>query len=299
MKEIGEPEMVKNEKENETEKIRKEFPDLRWENSRRVGSGWDHEVIILDEKIAFRFPRDEYLKEKLILEINLLKYLNERLKMTIPEYKWIAKSDVFAGYEMIQGESLKPEKFDRMDDEDKNMIVKQIADFFTSLHSLPVDELKNLGVKDLNTERIFTNMEKETKDLFPDKISNEEIESIEQFLPVLRKTFEDYPNKVFTHGDVSASNILIKNNRVNGIIDFTDRGITDPAIDFGRLWEFGKKFVEDVYKEYKADKDPDFFERSKIYYKMTALWVLIAACEGHHQIEFEKGYEKFKKRFYA
>jgi hypothetical protein len=83
MKEIGEPEMVKNEKENETEKIRKEFPDLRWENSRRVKSGWDHEVIILDEKIVFRFPRDECLKEKLILEINLLKYLNERIEMRV------------------------------------------------------------------------------------------------------------------------------------------------------------------------------------------------------------------------
>jgi aminoglycoside 2''-phosphotransferase len=40
-------------------KISDEFPHIAWSSYRYVDEGWDHEVIILDEKIVFRFPTDQ------------------------------------------------------------------------------------------------------------------------------------------------------------------------------------------------------------------------------------------------
>ena len=280
------------------DRIKREFPEMEWKNSRFVGHGWDNNVIILDEKIVFRFPKEDDGKEELKKEITLLDYLQDKVNLPVPKYKWIAKDCAFAGYEMIDGKALRPEDYEKMEIEEKNEIAKNIAEFFTRLHSLPIEEIRGIGVRDIKPESVLRNIEEAVKNKITEKVPKENVDEIEKFLPILKKTLESSFHPVFLHRDISESNVLVKDDKISGVIDFTDRAIGDPAEDFCRLWEFGQEFVKNVYEKYEGEKDPEFLERSKIHYKKTALWVLISACQGQH-LDFEKGYNSFKKRFYS
>ena len=53
-------------------KIRKEFPDLKWDKAVFTDMNWDFDVAILDAKYIFRFPRGEDSRKKLKMEIGIL-----------------------------------------------------------------------------------------------------------------------------------------------------------------------------------------------------------------------------------
>jgi aminoglycoside 2''-phosphotransferase len=90
---------------------------------------------------------------------------------------------------------------------------------------------------------------------------------------------------------------LNKNRRsISGIIDFSDRKVDDPARDFTELWDYGEKFVLEVYKHYKGPKDNDFLKRSIMYYKRIPLHHIIARYKDGIG-SFKKGYKMFKARF--
>lgn len=40
------------------QKIRNEFPEVKWKHHRFLTHGWDHIVIVLDDKMIFRAPKD-------------------------------------------------------------------------------------------------------------------------------------------------------------------------------------------------------------------------------------------------
>ena len=86
--------------------IDKEFPELKWRTYLYIDEGWDHEVIILDEAIVFRFPTDNEYTAKLKHEIAVLESLSNKLGVCIPKYKYIAKHSAFVGYKLIKGQQL-------------------------------------------------------------------------------------------------------------------------------------------------------------------------------------------------
>jgi len=43
-------------------------PDLEWRSVRYVDEGWDHEVLLLDERLVVRIPNDEHYRRMLHAE---------------------------------------------------------------------------------------------------------------------------------------------------------------------------------------------------------------------------------------
>ena len=60
------------------QQIKNEFPQVKWEKYRILTHGRDHVVIVFDEKLIFRFPKDEEYKEAFRNEIQLLKFLKKK-----------------------------------------------------------------------------------------------------------------------------------------------------------------------------------------------------------------------------
>ena len=87
-------------------KIKREFPDLGWSTYTHLTHGWDHDVIILDNKIVFRFPKSKEYAALLKDEIQLLPYLKRKVNAGIPEYKFIFKDKSAAGYPILAGREL-------------------------------------------------------------------------------------------------------------------------------------------------------------------------------------------------
>ena len=101
------------------QRIREEFPRLKWTDYRRVQthSRPDHVMFLLDNGIAFRFENDvEDEDTDLARERAVLDLIRPRLSdIPIPDYAYVPKSsNDFAGYRTIPGTRLSPWRFQRL-----------------------------------------------------------------------------------------------------------------------------------------------------------------------------------------
>lgn len=154
----------------------------------------------------------------------------------------------------------------------RNLLAKELAAFFTRLHQFPRERALTLGIRDT--------------DLWNDQYQ----ELIEFCRPMLgtrtnnwlTQTTERFQSeggttgglKVLIHGDISADHILLNpNGELQGIIDFGDAMIADPALDFaGLLNQFSWPFVERVLGYYKGRIDAGMRHRAEFYVSISPLF---------------------------
>ena len=277
------------------QKIKQEFPELKWKNAKHNVEGWDHYVIILDNKYVFRFPRNKHYMAKLENEISLLGYLKDKVKISIPNYTYVAQDKTFAGYELIHGQQLKKKVFKKLPKKTIENIVKQMADFLSTLHKTPMSVAKNYNPKSKSTKVEYSEIISRTRKHIIPKLGKRDKILTEAFFKDL-KSYLNFPNKVFVHRNLYSSHILVDKKGITGIIDFSDKRIDDPARDFTELWDYGEAFVNDVYKLYKGPKDKDFIERSLAYYKTIPFKEMYSRFYGGRG-SFKGGYRMFKDRF--
>ena len=224
--------------------------------------------------------------------------MHDKVGIPIPQYKFIAKDFSFAGYELIQGLQLEKEIFQKLSEPVKKTIAKQMASFINGMHHVPLSVAKKFqpGMDEAN--KVYRDTVASTKKLIFPKVSRKHRQVIEEFLEDLKSTLK-FPRKAFIHYDLYPSHIFLANNRksLSGIIDFGDRAIDDPAIEFCELWIYGREFVEEVYRLYKGPKDPQFLARSILYYKRVPIWMMIDSLK-HKKGNFRENYQMFKDIFY-
>ncbi len=277
------------------QRIKKEFPELKWKNAKHNIEGWDHYVIILDNKYVFRFPRNKHYLDKLENEISFLKYLKNKVGILIPDYIYIAKDKSFAGYALIQGEQLKKKVFQKLSSNSKYMIAKQMGDFLSVLHQIPNEIATQYSPVYRSPEKIYLELVSKTNKWVVPKLSKREQSLTKEFFADLKKYLK-FPNKVFVHRDLYSSHILVNKKVIVGIIDFSDKKIDDPARDFTEFWDYGSDFINEVYKNYKGPKDKDFLNRALMYYKTIPFKEMYSRLDGGRG-SFKGGYRMFKDRF--
>lgn len=279
------------------EKIKAEFPEIEWKTYRYITHGWDHVVIILDEALVFRAPKDARYKDEFNNEIQLLSYLKKMVSVGIPEYTYIACDTSFAGYTMVKGEELTVSRFQQLSAEKKECAAHQLAAFITALHKTPQSVLKKCNVRIEDNKDHYKELVHCTRDLVFPRLTQKEVRIIEEYFEELQGTLHHNYQKVLVHNDLSSEHILwdAQENQIN-IIDFSDRSSGDPAVDFCGLREYGPKFVEDVFALYRGEKDEKMLYRSELYFKRVPLYLMSDALQGY-PCTFEEGYKAFKERF--
>lgn len=251
-------------------KIKHEFPQLKFSQSKLNTYGFDHAVLILDNKYIFRFPKDKYYKKKIKIEIKLLDNLKNKTNVAIPNYEFVPKDKSFGGYKLIPGRILTKTAFNKLNKQAKKRLAKNLGNFLTVLHTFPVTTAKRIGlvsewtikdrIKDFNKRKkaVYSALTPKEKNLVRHFIKKWATLSVPKKFSVI-------------HFDLTGDHILIHKNRLNGIIDFGDSALGDPANDFAWLWIYGDKFVYDVYNNYDNMKDEHLLLRSKYYYFATLL----------------------------
>ncbi len=279
------------------QKIKNDFPQIKWKKYRTLTHGFDHVIIVLDEKIIFRFPKDKEYKAEFENEIQLLHYLKKKVKVGIPEYNYISKDKSIAGYDMVRGRELTASRFRRLSASEKDTIAKQLAEFISTLHATPKSIIAKYNVRSENQEIEYKNLVRDVKKLLFPRLRKQEIQAIEEYFAELKDALGHKYLNALTHNDLAWAHILwdSKNKQVN-IIDFSDRAFGDPAIDFSGLFEYGAKFTEQVFKLYSGKKDEQMLKRSQLYFKRIPLSIMKNSLQGR-PVNFEQGYNKFKKVF--
>ncbi|MFV9872098.1 phosphotransferase [Rickettsia conorii] len=156
-----------------------------------------------------------------------------------------------------------------------SLIASDLAKFLNALHKIDIiDGLVpgthnfwrggDLAVYDLETKIAIKNL----KDLV----------DADKVLSVWEKALNSQWNKkpVWIHGDFASSNIIIKNGKLNTVIDFGGMGIGNPACDLVIIWTFLQNEAREIFKEQLA-LDDDTWARAR----GGALWkALIAPLDG-------------------
>ena len=77
--------------------------------------------------------------------------------------------------------------------------------------------------------------------------------------------------RVLAHADLGAEHLLATDGRLTGVIDWSDAAVTDPALDFARLYrDFGPTFLDATLAAYGRDS-PAFRRRITFFARCAAL----------------------------
>ena len=278
-------------------RIQAEFPDLRWTSHRTLTHGWDHAVVILDEAIVFRAPKARAYRDALADEVRLLRYLRPRVDVGIPNYTYRAADGSFAGYPLLPGRELDVDSFRALSDSQRGRIADQLAAFLTAVHEIPKSTAREFGVSEPDPRKDLDDLRRDIEALVLPRLAPHEVPVVRAFLAEMAAESRSVHPTTLIHGDLSGEHVLwdAENQQVN-IIDFSDRSIGDPALDFAGLHAYGSEFLEQVLKRYPGPKDEGTPRRARLYFRRGALETMVQSFQGY-PCTFEEGHAEFLARF--
>lgn len=278
------------------QRITEIYPDLAIDTVSLNQDGQFNDVIIVNNRLIFRFAKYldgiKTLQQETIILRNIRAYVT--LDIPNPIYQNLDTQivgDAFVGYEMIPGTPLWYEDFLAIDDDEMlEAMAIQLATFLRELHTIPADEVMpvDLPVFDQRDEwadmyariqaKLFSYMRPEARHQvarhFETFLDNP---GVYQFSPVLR------------HGDFGTGNIIFDPDTcaITGIIDFGFAGLGDPAIDFAGLLGFGEPFCKRCLNVYPEIAET--VERIEFYRGTFALQEALFGIENGDNEAFKSG----------
>ena len=197
--------------------------------------GWDNRTFRLGENMSVRVPSAERYAPQVQKEQRWLPRLAPQLPLPIPAplamgvpddgYPWY-----WSIYRWVEGESATLERI-----ADLRQFATTLAQFLRALQRIepvggPLPGQHNffrggpLKVYDAET--------RQTISILGDAIDADAV--TEMWDTALKSTWRGAP--VWIHGDVSATNLLVKQGRLCAVIDFGCSGVGDPACDMTIAW---------------------------------------------------------------
>jgi aminoglycoside phosphotransferase (APT) family kinase protein len=254
-------------------RVRGAFPALDFSHAELNERGEDHQVVVLDGRHLFRFPRHPGHPTGLALELAVLRALRRRCAIPTPDYRHVASGGDFAGYEMIAGVELTPRRFAALARDARERVLDQIAEFLSAMHALTLDEvIAELGAPPEAWPREETPAglvaDGRIRRLPPIARAYPELAVLVEAFYARFETMAPGPDRLL-HGDVTNDHLLLapSGDCLAGVIDFGDVEIGDVAYDFAYLWSYGEQAPAHVFARYGLkDQDPGVPERSRWHF---------------------------------
>ena len=236
--------------------------------------GHDNRTFRLGQDMLVRMPSAEEYEEKVAIEQKLLPLLQPHLTIDIPVPVAMGQPSndypfPFSIYRWVEGISANLVK---IDDIDLNVIAAQLATFLKELQSIyslngPVPGQHNwwrgdhISVYDKGARKQVH------------KLSG--VINIDKAMKLWEQACDTRWNKtpVWIHGDFASGNILMKDGKLNGIIDFGGMAIGDPACDLVLAWTFLRGQSREIFKEI-LNIDSDTWLRAKAWCLWKATYEL-------------------------
>lgn len=276
-------------------RIKKYFPELKIKSLKLITVGYNHDVVIINDEVVFRFIKGEKCSKEFLKEIKFLDYFSKNAKIPIPGYYFISKDKSFGAYKLIKGSEMSESFIRKLKGREKNVFIKDLADFLTQLHKVPLKKARKFDfdkgsfIKD-RKERF----QKRKKTIFK-FLSKEEKDFMTNFYKNIPKLLA-HPSKVLTHLDLDCRHILVdkKKRKMTGIIDFEALTIRDPASEFYWFRIVGEKFTKELYEKYSGPKDDRFLLRTKYYAMIHLFEITYDGIKGKTKIDIDKNIRLLK-----
>lgn len=275
-------------------RIAKEFPRLKIDQYKFISQGWDHEVLLINQKIIFRFPNSKEYAPRLKNEIKLLHILAGKTPANIPNYQWIARDYSFGGYEILPGHELMTDYFNKIQAQ-HDSLARQLAAFLTAIHTLPGTVLELLHLEAAQLKKEQATLKAQLEEHLSSKLDSRDLSLAREALTDTDKALDKKIAPTFTHHDITERHLLWDEpaDRL-GVIDFSDMCLGDPAFDFAELYCYGSDFVQKVYAHYAGPKDNNFLRRAFAYHRRVGVFLLANSLVAQ-KISFEEAKQQFDR----
>jgi aminoglycoside phosphotransferase (APT) family kinase protein len=238
-------------------------------------SGTDNALFRLGNEYVIRLPRIEWERgsiEKMInKEYEWLPKIAECLRTPIsfPIFKGNPSNDY--PFPWLIARWIEGHNPDFESTNEYKLLAKDLAHFLNEFHriNLPDGPISRRGIRldegelDAETRKAISELEGE--------IDIPTITSLWDELSAIHY-WEKAP--VWIHGDFLPGNILVQNNRLNAVLDFTDVGIGDPACDLVIAWALFNPISRQIFRENLENVDDNTWERGRGWALSIALIML-------------------------
>jgi aminoglycoside phosphotransferase (APT) family kinase protein len=223
-------------------------------------TGTDHTVFRLGDDKALRFPRRPSAVLQVLKEQQFLPSISRSLKITTPmPIKAMRACDLFAYpwsvCRWVEGRTLhRNAEFAEIE------FVQELGLFLADLKSTKVGEVPPPGAHNFGRGVPLESRDAQTRAAFA--AIADEFDKAALLLAwekgLAARTYCGQPKLI--HGDLAPTNILIKEGKLSGIIDWGGLAVGDPACDLMIAWNF----LEDPWRgifRFAAGADEDDWQR--------------------------------------
>ncbi len=191
-----------------------------------LGSGLDHTAFLAGD-LVLRMADDQHN----LAEARLLRLVGPRLSLPVPAPAFADDAEGVLAYPLLPGRPL-------LGHPAPDGAAVELGRFLGRLHTLDPGEFSTLVTVE-NTD--------------PDEWLAD-LDGPVELLAVLRSTVPDpATDGVLVHGDLGAEHLLHDGARITAVIDWSDAAVSDPELDFARLYrDFGPAFLDDAVAAYQA-----------------------------------------------
>ena len=282
------------------EAIKARYPELEINTAEINQDGQYNNVLVVNNVLIFRFARVKDAAATLRREISVLRHLQSRISLSIPDPQFVGIDsdrigEVFMGYPMIPGIPLWRENFRKITEpEIKQRMAVQLGVFLKELHQVPLQGIP-ISLENMDTPAYWLDMYRRIEEKLYVHMRPDARRSVsDHFEEYLAAPDRYHFQPVLKHGDFGTGNILYDQDRqsISGVIDFGGVGSGDPAGDFAGLYvSFGDDFYRDCCSVYPEMETA--FDRVKFYVGTFALQEALFGVENGDQAAFESGIEAY------
>jgi aminoglycoside phosphotransferase (APT) family kinase protein len=255
--------------------VASQFP--QWKNlpvQPVANGGWDNRTFHLGDKWIVRMPSAAEYASQVEKEYMWLPRLAPLLPLSIPEP--IAKGESGEGYawkwliySWIEGEPAATANI-----ADLNDFADSLAHFLIALQHIDTKEGPLPGPHSFYRGGALKTYDDETRKAIAALEGKIDIDTaIDLWESALTTTWEGAP--AWVHGDISAGNLLVKEGKLNAVIDFGQLTVGDPACDLAIAWTLFRGESRGVFRK-TLQLDDGTWSRGRAW----ALWkALIVAAD--------------------
>lgn len=250
-------------------RLRAELPDLAAGHIEAIRSGWDSHAFAVDETWIVRIPRRHEVEDALRLEAKLLSAIAERLPLAVPVATYVSTtSPVCVVARKIDGA---PATIDPRTG-------GELGAFLAALHGVPMTSvpLPNADAATWRAAHEERRLQFE-EDVFPLLSARERERAWTLFASV---EFDFEPTVV--HGDLGPEHVLCAlDGHINGVIDWTDARLGDPAIDLAWAMHATSPEFADACSNAYGGMTTELAARAAFYYRRGPWYEVLYGLESN------------------
>ncbi len=225
---------------------------------KKIEIGFTNKVYLIDDKYILKVCEDLENEDNFEKEVFFYNFFNE--KIPVPKIRFFDNSKMiydkyFMIYNKIEGDNLYSQ-WHLMNDSERKDIIKQLC---VILRTINKSSYKNFTHQfKLHSsfnwhDKVLYNIKKSLKKIKQKKLlSRKTIEKINSFVKKNHAVLSEQ-KMALVHGDVHFDNILVKKNKIFGILDFEKMDLY--SLDFTldvikRMVDYPKKYISKGFEKY-------------------------------------------------